>query len=948
MLSHIGKRGVAVATTVFMIGSLILSTPKIVNAEEVKVGTPIQLEYDRNNTYENYLNAHKSAPSPKKEIAVKGVDFKNFENTQLKVVDEYMGRKKVLYWDSKTSSIEWNVDVSEEGFYNICLSYNAALEAKNDIELKLEVNGGLPFNEAANNRLARIWKDTTGILQDDRGNDLRPKLEQTAKWIEYNLKDKDGFNGGDFKVYFKKGMNTIKLTSNGEPMYLDYIKLYQGNDIKTYKEVSEQYKSKNYKEASGEPIKFQAEKAGLRSSSVLNTGYDRSTSATEPSDVSKIRMNTINPNFWKESGQWISWNFDVPESGLYKIGIKYRQNVTPGFFSSRTIKLDGQVPFKELEAVKFGYSTNWGVKVLGDDNPYLIYLEKGSHELTMEATLGDMTDIIRGLQDDTFQLNQLYRNIIMISGTTPDTLRDYQFEKWIPGLVDQLNSIATSLEEKKKTFDKVSGNSGSDTAFLSTFAYQLKDLAKDPATIATRLDKFKANLGSLSALLLKVTNQPLELDYFVVSPPNNKMPSPKAGFLQSISYSVKTFFTSFTEDYNVISSKKDESKRSVKVWVGLGRDQVGVLKNMINDEFTPKTGINIELELVQGSLIEATLAGRGPDVALQVGQTEPINFALRGAVTDLKQFKDFDEVSKRFYSSALTPFEFRNKCYGLPDVQTFDMLFYRKDVLQQLGLGIPQTWEQLNQMIPILQEKKMSIGITQGLFPTLLFQRDGKYFKDDLKAVNFDSEEAKDAFKQLTDYFVRYDFPLAFEAQNRFRTGETPLMVQPYSFYQQLAVAAPEIKGLWDMAPVPGTKSSNGNINRATSSTISACVMFEKTKDKDAAWEFMKWFTSTEVQAEYGRELEAIMGPSARYTTANKEAFKLLPWTKEQQQTLISQWDQVKAIPQTPGSYYVDRGFQNAFRDAAISHENPYEKLSYWTREINHEIERKFKEFGLD
>jgi ABC-type glycerol-3-phosphate transport system substrate-binding protein len=948
MLSHIGKRGVAVATTVFMIGSLILSTPKIVNAEEAIVGKPIQFEYDRNNTYESYLNAHKGATSPKKEITVKGVDFIASQDVQAKVLEEYMGRKKVLYWDSKINSLEWNVEVPEEGFYNVCISYNAALEAKNDIELKLEVNGSLPFNEAANNRLVRVWKDTSGITQDERGNDLRPKLEQTAKWLEDDLKDKTGLNTGSFKIYFKKGSNAIKLTSNGEPMYLDYFKLYQSEEVKSYKEVSEQYKSKNYKDASGEPIHFQAEKAGLRSNSVLNTGFDRSTSATEPSDISKIKMNTINPNYWKESGQWISWNFDVPESGLYKLGIKYRQNITPGFFSSRTVKLDGKVPFKELEAVKFGYNNEWQMKVLGDDTPYLFYLEKGSHELTMEVSLGAMTNIIRGLQDDTFQLNELYRNIIMISGTTPDTLRDYQFEKLIPGLSEKMISIADDLEAKQKLLKEISGNNGSDSAFLGTFAYQLRNLAKDPSTIATRLDKFKANLGSLSAIILKVSSQPLELDYFVVSPPSNKMPSPKAGFFQSISYSIKTFFSSFTEDYSVISKGKGESKRTVKVWVGLGRDQVGVLKNMINDEFTPKTGINIELELVQGSLIEATLAGRGPDIALQVAQAEPINYAIRGAVVDLKQFKDFDEVAKRFYSSALTPFEFRNKCYGLPDVQTFDMLFYRKDILKQLGLGVPETWDELNKMIPILQEKRMDIGITQGLFPSLLFQRGGEYFNSDLKATNFDSKEATDAFKQLTDYFVRYNFPLTYNAQNRFRTGESPLMIQPYSLYQELAVAAPEIKGLWDMAPIPGIKDNKGNINRATSSTISACVMFEKTKDKDAAWEFMKWFTSTEAQAKYGKELEAIMGPSARYTTANKEAFKLLPWTKEQQNTLVAQWDQVKAIPQTPGSYYVDRGFQNAFRNVAISHENPYESLSYWNREINIEIERKFKEFGLE
>ena len=57
-----------------------------------------------------------------------------------------------------------------------------------------------------------------------------------------------------------------------------------------------------------------------------------------------------------------------------------------------------------------------------------------------------------------------------------------------------------------------------------------------------------------------------------------------------------------------------------------------------------------------------------------------MDFALRGAAVDLTQFPDFPEVAERFHPSALVPYSFGGSVYGLPETQTFSMLFYRKDI----------------------------------------------------------------------------------------------------------------------------------------------------------------------------------------------------------------------------------------------------------------------------
>ena len=75
------------------------------------------------------------------------------------------------------------------------------------------------------------------------------------------------------------------------------------------------------------------------------------------------------------------------------------------------------------------------------------------------------------------------------------------------------------------------------------------------------------------------------------------------------------------------------------------------------------------------------------------------------------------------------------------------------------------------------------------------------------------------------DFYLQYGFPLYKDDYNRFRTGEMPLTILSYTFYNQLMVAAPEIKGLWEMAAVPGTRDENGNIVRSETASGTACMI---------------------------------------------------------------------------------------------------------------------------
>ena len=958
------KRILTVTLTAVLL-TTSFSVPIKAETYKPEYGTKIEFDYNSDNSYQNFLEKYKGMKMPDNEIVIQAKNYSSVSEDGF-AVTEYKDKSDVLMFPDSENEVyaQWNVNVPEEGLYNFSIDANLGENAGHELDISLTVNGEVQYNEASNNQINRVWEDITDIQTDSRDNQLRPKMGQKPVWQTHSWSDSEGYTNGTLKIYLKAGENTLRLTTTGQSFYIGDLKIYQEKELPSYSDVKAVYDKNGYKKAT-QTVKFQAEKTFERNTSTVYPVTDKTSPLTEPSSSSKIRLNTVGGTGWQSTGQNVTWEFEAPEDGLYNISLKYLQNVTSGMFTTRKVMIDGEIPFKELEKVAFEYGDEWQMKTLGDENgnAYDFYLTKGKHTITMEVSYGDITNILREVNSAIFEMNEYYRKMVMISGSSPDTLRDYGFEKQIPDLLDKFTELADVLKKQKDDMIALAGGkTGSAVSQLQRMILDLEQMAEKPENISSRLTTYKNDITGLSAWVLNMTKQPLQLDYVLVKAPDEELPNVKPNIGQSLKYNFDTFIASFTEDYDLISDDVTGDVKQVKVWVNLGRDQVGVLKQLIQDDFTPKTDINVKLELVQGALIEATLAGRGPDVALTIASTEPVNYAIRGALTDLTQFDDFDEiVADRFHESAMVPFKFQDGYYALPDTQNFEMMFYRKDILSDLGVGIPNTWKEFKQIIPIIRKNNMDVGWSPistvvpnnastafTIFNTLMYQKGGKYYANDLKSTDLGSEAAREAFKESTEYYINYGFPDSYDFSSRFRTGDMPLAIQQYTQANLLSVGAPELKGLWEMAPLPGTVDENGNLNRTQTSAVTACVMFDKTEDKESAWEFMKWFTSEDVQAQYGIELEKIMGAAARYATANRNAFEQIPWTVSQHKMLNEQWNDIAGVPEVPGSYYTARGIQNAFRTAIYDYESPYETLHEWQLDIDEEINRKYKEFGLD
>lgn len=912
-------------------------------------------------TYSGYISRHAGAAYPDAQIVVYGGDFTEASEGFARLED-YEGLGNACALTLEEGSITYEFTVEQEGFYNLKLVYYPVEGKNNEIGRSVSVNGETPYEEAQYFEFTRIWQDADEIMRDARDNDVRPKQEEAPSWISVYCKDSEGFYRDAMYFYFEKGVNTVTLTSTQEPMIIGQLILEQEERPVSYEEYRNANERAGYTQISTEPIKIQAEDASYKSNSTLYPITDRSSPLTEPQNAAKTRLNTVGGTNWSLNGQWITWEVEVPEDGLYEIALKYRQNKNQGVTVVRSLYIDGEIPFEEAAGLQFYYNNSWKITALGNDEEnYQFYLSKGSHTLTLMVGLDEeLAEILRMTDECVTQLNAAYRQLLMVIGTSPDTMRDYQLEQKVPealSILEEQYAVVRVLEEKIKDYSR--GSKGSQTATIQNLANQLRIMTENPKKIAKQWSAFKENIVALSSWELSMKEQPLEIDYLLVEEPGEKLPKVKAGFFASVIFEIKKFAASFVEDYDSIGNVY--GGEVLEVWIladstaitsqsGGGRDQALVIKDLVDNYFVPQTGIAVNVKLVNKDvLLSATLAGEGPDVALNVAGKEPVNYALRNAAVDLTQFDDYEEVASWFYHDALTQFSYDGGVYALPQTMSFHVLFYRADILDELGIGIPRTWDEFYEALAVIQKNNMNVGIIPDYtsYAMLLYQYGGDYYTADDTACALDSEEAIAAFKQWSGNYSNYKMPITYDFANRFRTGEMPLAIGDYTNYNYLSVFAPEIKGLWGFTVVPGFEKENGETDHSVSAWETASIIMA-TSDKQAqGWEFLKWWMSADTQTDYGNEIENVLGVAGRVATANLEALENLPWSSADYRQLSAQMEWVRAIPEIPGSYYLERNIKNAFYTVYDDNEDPREVLQDAVITMNEEITSKRREFGL-
>ncbi|MBP3593010.1 MAG: extracellular solute-binding protein [Lachnospiraceae bacterium] len=937
-------------------------------------------------SYKDYVKQYSNAKYPTTVVEIGAEDYVRYEEdgetATPEIYKDYEGMAGDSLLTTEDSLIEYEVNVPEEGFYNISFVYYPVPGKNSDIERSIFVDGNLPFKEFSMTTFSRVWAsevdnttvDENGVTvklweKDNQGNDVKPGMMEIPEWQTRYVYDSDGYVTTPLSVYFTKGTHTISVVSIKEPMLINKIVLDHAEETPAYAEVKAAWDAQGVKDSTGKVITIEAEYATKTSSQMLYPTQDQASADVVPASAKELLNNTIGGNSWRLVGQWIEWEFEVKEGGYYEIALHDKQNFSRGVAVSRRITIDGEVPFAELNNYEFNYEQNWRTDVLSDvtGDAFKFYLEAGKHTIRMENVLGDFSEIVGLVEEAVQQLNDIYRSIIKVTGVAPDTYRDYQLEATLPELTGKLVSAREIINLALEKLEVVAGKNSDKKTVLLTMRDQLDDVIEDNEYVVRVLGSFKVNVRACGNWITQVISQPLALDCITVYSPDAKPEDRDAGFFAGLSHEIKRLYYSFVIDYNNIGSvSTDENAAALTLWVGSGRDQANVIKALIDETFTNKTGISVNVQLVDmNTLLKAKLVGEGPDVAIQVANTNgaagavlftgndtPVNYGIRGAVLDLAQFPDYQEMLKRFPEAAYTQFRYDGSLYALPETITFPVMFYRRDILAEIGLEVPETWDDVKVAMTVLAKNQMEFGMlpNEQLFASLLYQNGGQYYNEDGTASALDSDTAVNVFKMFCNYYTDYKLDRATSVEERFRTGESPIIIADYTTYNNFAVSAPDIAGLWSFTQIPGTVKEDGTVDRTVACTGLASMIMSDTKYPEESWEFLKWWTDAETQTMYGREMESLMGSAARVPTANYEAFTNMAWPVNDFKALEKSMEWVKGIPQVPGGYYSWRNVNNAFYSVVTTPDTsfPREELMDQVIYINAEINYKREELELD
>lgn len=944
-------------------------------AEEDTTTTAVVSTYDLQ-SYSEYMSANDGFSPARQEIVIDAVDYSAVTGATVEALDSFEGKTGVLKWTNEEGTVTYKVDVPADGLYTVKFVYYALPSRNNPISLGLKVDGEYLFAGMNEFELPRVFVDNGEVRVDGLGNELSPEQKETYMFQENYFIDPTGLEVEPYALPLTAGTHTFEIESVAEPVALDDIILSAPTQYDDYATVSKDYDTSEYA-VMEQPILIEGENATYKSTNSLVSQYDQ----TDPSVSSKngsnpylTRINYIGGGNWSSPGQRLTWKFNVPESGYYKIAFRYKQSLVLNGNTYRKLYIDGEVPFAEATQVKFGYGLNWEFMEFGaeDGTPYLVYLEKGDHELALEVSLGELTDVVRELKDVVYDVGDMYRKIVMITGETPDNNRDYDLFNQIPNFLEELEAYSAELNRIAAETERLAGKTGGTNATtIRALAEVMDNMVKHKFTAHQYKSLYYTNYTSVSALVYSMMEMGLNLDYITIAAPEAELTDPTASWWEKTSYSFQRFLSSFSADYNNISGDL-ETEESITIWANWGRDQIRVLNNLIQSSFTKETGIGVNLKMSNASYVHAILSGRGPDCSLHMARSEPVNLALRGAMVDLTQFEDFDEVMERFMTKdAALPFTFDEDStdddpagvYALPDTLNFYMLFYRTDIFEEYGIEPPTTWDEFIEVSSILYRNNLqaSLPYTQitsatminagvgslSILPTLIMQMGGSIYTEDNSSTDLTSATSIKAFEFWTDFFNEYKFPVTADFFNRFRVGTMPMGIQNYTMYINLTMAAPEIAGKWKMVPIPGFVQEDGTVNNCQAGSGTGCGILRTSKNKEGGWEFLKWWTRADTQLNYSDNCESILGVSGRVATANPEALSKMAWDKESLSNLLAQWAEMQEVPEVPGSYYTARSIDQAYWNVVNNSKNAKDMMIKWAEISNAEIERKRAQYDV-
>lgn len=125
------------------------------------------------------------------------------------------------------------------------------------------------------------------------------------------------------------------------------------------------------------------------------------------------------------------------------------------------------------------------------------------------------------------------------------------------------------------------------------------------------------------------------------------------------------------------------------------------------EEEHPGTKINLQgasQQDIKESFQTAALAGGGADVVIMDNSGHAIDLAAMGLLYPLSELTTAEELISLYQEGPLNSGKFQGEYYSIPWYMDCCGLYYNQDRLDELGLEVPTTWEELSNALAVVKE----------------------------------------------------------------------------------------------------------------------------------------------------------------------------------------------------------------------------------------------------
>lgn len=895
-------------------------------------------------------------------------------------VKDYDGQMKVLdYKDVAT----YRVNVSKAGLYYLNLDYISVGESLSDYTVSASVNGKQQYSEMNTIALPIVWTDTDNnnfISSDDKkefpldsyGDEMAPSQDRVQEWINTYVYNNTYVSSTPLVFNLEKGENIIEIENvSSGGLGLGKMKVEAATDEHvSYKEYAAEHNDAELVKDSEDALVIDAVYYSKKNSTDAIYGTDVKDSLTR-FNIDYEKLNTLE---WASAGIEVTYTFNVKKTGNYNLTFHY-SNGKKEFQTFETIKIDGEVPFAEMynyafEPVSSGYEN----VTLADENGenYNFYLTEGVHTVSIKQENQPVMEAYTYALILQKHITDFELEITKITGSDVDTERNWKMTKYIPEIEDYLNAYETIIQHIRFLLQDYSpnGNEGAVLAYLDQAEEYLDIMKEYPDDIALHTEELtgadNSILVALSNFTTEVTANDFTLDRIYITGDKGQIERANSSMGGSIWTSIRTLANTFTSEKYATTVEDD--KDTITIWVNRAITHVDLLQKMADTEFVPyykeKTGKDIQIKVSTmpdvNKLTLAIAADETPDIALGLMSYVPFDLSSRGALYDLSEFDDFWTTARRFPTGSFVSYVYNEGVYAIPETTDFNAVVYRTDIFDGLGLEVPDTWEELIDILPTLQRYGMNFyhNIANGatgykwFYQTapMALQNGGELYVQDEKGLvttGIDTKNAVKGLQLLGDLFTKYSLETSVQNFfNSFRYSVNPIGIIGMEDYTLIKNGAQELNGKWAISQYLGTEQEDGTINRTFVANGTGGVIFKATDKKEAAWEFLKWWTSKEVQTEYTYTLRSSYGKTFFWLSANRAALENNPMDEADKKIITEQVNWVTDVTRTPGQYLLERTISNIWTTMVFDGTSAQVATDEAKNDVNKEIVRKMQELG--